>query len=87
MNFNRKKTQSSVQPVLHTTSATKLSYDLRRKNMFGYEYVAARKWYIWTLATCTVFLLIINLYTTMRDRIHRAITQTIHTNLISWIVL
>ena len=37
------------------------------------------------LTMCTAFLLIFNLCTIMRDSIHRAITQTIHTHLISWV--
>ena len=34
---------------------------------------------------CTVLLLIINLCTIMQDSKHRAIIQTIHTNVISWV--
>ena len=65
------------------TSETKLGYDFKKENTFGYEYIAGCKGYIWTLAMRTVFQLIINLGTIMR--IHRAITQIIHTNITSWV--
>ena len=67
------------------TFATKLDYDMRKKNASGYEYVVGRKEHVWTLTMFKVFLLIINLCTIMRDSKHCAITQTIHTNLISWV--
>ena len=73
--------QSSVKTVLHITSATKLDYNMRKKHV-GYECNAGRKEYVWTLTLCTDFLHMINLCIIMRDSKHRAITQTIHTNLV-----
>ena len=59
-----------------------------RKNTFGYEYVVGRKKHIWTLTMFNVFLLIINLYTNMREpltlRYHTDHThQGLETNRIS----
>ena len=85
INFNSSRNAKLSENCRHMTAATKLDYGLRKTNTFGCEYVAGRKGYIWTLTMYTHFLLIINFSTIMRDRKHRAITQTIHTNLISWV--
>ena len=48
----------------------------------GYEHDVGRKEYIWTLSMCTVFRLMIDSCKIMWDSKSRAITQTIHTNLV-----
>ena len=48
----------------------------------GYEHDVGRKEYIWTLCMYTVFRLMIDSCKIMRDSKSRAITQTIHTNLV-----
>ena len=74
------KAQSSVKSVLHMTSTTNQSKNYVRIRICG-----------GAQSVCMYgdhvhfFLLIINLCKIMRDSKHRAITQTIHTNLISWV--
>ena len=75
------KTQRSVKTALHTTSEEKLDYGMK-KITSGYEHDTGSKEYIWKVYMCTVFPLMINLCKVMQDSKSRAITQTIHTNLV-----
>ena len=50
--------------------------------MSGCEHDAGREKHIWAVYMCTVFRLMINLCKIMQDSKFRAITQTIHTNLL-----
>ena len=50
--------------------------------MSGYEHDVGRKECIWTVYMCTEFRLMVNLCKIIRDRKSRAITQTMHTNLV-----